>query len=650
MGARDGGGRRQGSAFRRERAVYFLAHGVETPETLLDDAAKSYGTAQDARDVRRDLQQRDRLMAELPYYRRPAGRSQFAEEDDVKLWKAVRELNVLVELTPKQRHAAALLAGVGRASASSSSSYDDLPKVQQPALTTAAKKWATSQNPDAWHEIEDVLQVPFLPVEDRMNLLRASQLIAVTLEQRTRQGSHRLAEHREATGREGSSGRPQHRSLALAVLGENWPDFKDTQIAVTQPEEGGLASVAAAGRQAVRRGAAELAGESRVSHHRGRGRPAAGGGRETSRGRPPGPATERLPRRHHASEGGPRRRPAQAANARLAVPAGRPHAVRLLEHGADGGTGPGTPLLPGGRPGLPARCQGPRGESREEAGPGAETAPAKVDEERARLEAAKPPVMEYSESRKADTFKPGPVKLYPTDEPAIWLTYRLKTTGTPTPQPVRWVKYGPGMKEPEEFPVRSAARDSPRDSLASDSQHAEETGRAQALGGELLPRPSLRGRDDPLRPARAERDDFAFPPPEGGAGGRPHPARTLRSLCRTARTAISLVLDCSGSMKEKKDGRTRWDKATRPLQEVLEGLPAGVTVSPPRLRGEGILQQGATPRPTSRNSGASSSSGKLAQMGPEPSSLPDKQGEKPHSRIWHAADPQHLHGLEGLRY
>src|SRR5262249_25534699 len=150
---------------------------------LLGPADKLYRDAQRvAVDVRRALRAHDRALAVLPYYTRWLA-EQAASLDDEKLladlWKQVHDLRRgLEQPDPVRAHDLGRLAEtVEKGLAGVKELFGQ--KVGEPNVTRQ----------DRWHDIERVLQVPFIDPDIRLQLVQASRRISRELDEATRRAT-----------------------------------------------------------------------------------------------------------------------------------------------------------------------------------------------------------------------------------------------------------------------------------------------------------------------------------------------------------------------------------------------------------------------------------------------------------------------------
>jgi hypothetical protein len=136
-----------------------------------EEANPGYVKAQDlAVKIRRALDLRDRLYAELPYYTHWVAERGFGHEEEVvKLWNELHKLRRLLE---KPATGAEETARVAQLDEVRQRIAEDFTKIQGWVEKSANKDNPSTQ--DRWHEIEAVLAVPFLEPIERKRLIDAS--------------------------------------------------------------------------------------------------------------------------------------------------------------------------------------------------------------------------------------------------------------------------------------------------------------------------------------------------------------------------------------------------------------------------------------------------------------------------------------------
>jgi hypothetical protein len=196
-------------------------------------AQQDYSQAQNkAAVVRRALAARDEAFVRLPYYTGWLGTLPLKDEEVERygeLWDAVHRLGALLEqpafdkIDALVKPTAEVNDGLKEVKARFDQAAQTLPRQQ-----TYTQSW--------WAEVNNLLQVPFLDAEPRMELL-------VQL----RDASHRLNADKpsgvtdwpklQQSQAEMKSGQRRGR-LALAALGKHNPAVKDAEQAITRPDEG----------------------------------------------------------------------------------------------------------------------------------------------------------------------------------------------------------------------------------------------------------------------------------------------------------------------------------------------------------------------------------------------------------------------------
>jgi hypothetical protein len=565
----------------------------------LDAADKVYQTAQkDAAKVRAALALLTGLMAELPSYTRwlayrggqetsPVKKvASFPEQDLLELWKDLHALDQ--ELQPNEK-------------TGQYTSPDELAKradrirgafksLRDKAEEIAAKEQAAAKHQDRWHEIEAILEVPFLPIEHRLKLLRAQRSSARTLESGTGKSATVSGLNKEQLYSDARREAQRQGRLALAVRGEQSPFAKTRNDIENAPPESWHRPLQRVGEayakavedavkeaQKLTTGAAEvdlkLAGDNL--------RKAARLARQVDGylvGEPyltTSPAEELRKLELHELLCW------QARRARLDFWAAEPGATEpdYFRPAAALFLRDALALVVDPTRKRPAGQKDPR--------------KARYEAELALLETARPPVLISfgSEGERTEVLKgleaakppvqvPSP-KLYPTDERNVERTYELiASKGTPPGQPVRWVEHGKGFKrldktEDLQRPLASGERfplslEPEKKSDLPDRRHRVVSwfrGHRSVVETIL----EVQGRPD-LQVTH-------LPPPPMARIAVRSSSRLYDNLVGP-QTALSLVLDCSGSMNEPSTGgRTRWQNAILALRAVLEDLPEGARVS-----------------------------------------------------------------------
>jgi hypothetical protein len=194
---------------------------------LLDRADTLYKEVQaDARLVRQALEQRDRALAELPYYTRWLAELEATdrkdEDDLLALWSKVHALNARLD----ERAAARSLAEpTGAIKAGLEHIHKQLKSAADGHIKAAGHTQA------AWHEIEAALAVPFLPAEYRKPLWDRSADISRDLDARKDKAPPPGDDHARLQAL-------RQAALALAVLGlQDSEDFKLVLKERNRPEE-----------------------------------------------------------------------------------------------------------------------------------------------------------------------------------------------------------------------------------------------------------------------------------------------------------------------------------------------------------------------------------------------------------------------------
>jgi hypothetical protein len=561
-------------------------------EKLLGSAEALFGQAQElGLAVRRALSERDKALAELPYYTRWLAAEPLGPEDDLaRLWKNTHELRRRLEGPPSGKDAdgkkqtEAARAQAAELDKLTQAVEDDFKKVTDSHQKVAAKDNATANTQDRWHEIEKVLVVPFLAPGLRMTLVQASRRMARKFDAATPRATSAAGADSEKTAEQARRAAQRQGRLAVALLGEDWPEHRDAAEAILHPAEGNWEGSLARAGQRVGEVLNRMPEDAQARTEK-----AAKADLETA-------AAElrvaaRLARQVEGSLVGPPRLTAD--------PVGQQRRLALhdllcwqarrafLDYWAAEKQGfedrpyfrlAGWAFLRDAQDLVVAK-----------AAEGAAKQPsprlARVNAERAKLEAPGRVTLEWSPSRDPGQFQEGPNELPLTDQPkGVERFYRLRAPeGAPKGQPVRWVERDAGL--------RPGGED-------EGGQRAVELGRPFAA--RIVVDEKVAGGPNPRRHRvvgffRGHRSEvvtrvrwyqepdltIALPPPRSEGRLAVQTKRQLYYRYGATNAAIALVLDCSGSMNERQapGGPTRWQAATKALRSVLEQLPKGTTVS-----------------------------------------------------------------------
>jgi hypothetical protein len=204
-------------------------------QTRFKDAMTFYKEAQDtALDVRRALAMRDRVLATLPYYTHwLARRPQLSKDDEEKLtglWQRVHELRAGLDQPDLARapSLAKLAEDIGKR----------LTEIEKQFGQIASLTNNTVQS--RWHEIENLLSVPFLDPALRLELVQASRQISHKLNEETAAaGDARLDFTPEDNTKRFQEMAQRQGRIALAVLGSDWLERGEVENAVLRPDQTG---------------------------------------------------------------------------------------------------------------------------------------------------------------------------------------------------------------------------------------------------------------------------------------------------------------------------------------------------------------------------------------------------------------------------
>ena len=550
-------------------------------EQRLDEARAGYETAQRrAGDLRRALDIRDRVWAALPYYMRWAADAGSQPQLDLlaDLWKRLHQLRRLLDQTAMGDARLAEIDKLAHGIAA------DFRKVEGWVQDSAARDNATSNHQDRWHEIEAVLAVPFLKPELRRGLRKASREISRELLARLDRAGDAKKDAGEENARQARQAAQRQGRLALAFLGsENWPEYATVNNAIEVPEEGAwqhsltragesvgqilnrlpeetdLLCEQAAKADDLNRAAAQLRTALRYAHTL----PGAAVGTRMKRD----PAGEMRRLHWHRLLCRQAHRVFLDWWAELRQDEQTPP---YFQRAADVFLRDAEELLMGARGRADAAKRRPR---------------LKLVDAESRLVHDSPRlVVEWSPRRSSADFRPGSARVSLTDEDGIERFFRLRgpDAATVPGQPVAWVEAGPGLRPPgaeahkrivafgSKFAAKIAA-DPAKQPSAGMARHSVE-GFFRGHRSHAITEVSM-----PLGPDLV----VSLPPLRGPGRVAVQTRRSLYELYGAEHTAVALVLDCSDSMNAKRPGEklSRFQKAIRALEAVLEELPDGVTVS-----------------------------------------------------------------------
>jgi hypothetical protein len=222
----------KGDESRRPGQDLLLASGPadwKEADKLLGEARGHYQEAQElALRVRAALQQRDEALVALPYYSQFLARKRLLEpaeirgfEDKVQLhrelWDSVRKVEDLLR-QPDPKAAAELAA-------QTEAVRKGLKDLRDEVRDLARNKKHVLQ--PGWHEIDNLLRIPFIAPRERQDLLKQLRAISAQLNVEVKQAGGKrdpgAQQARELSRQSGSA----HAKLALAALGEEV--FKSVQ-------------------------------------------------------------------------------------------------------------------------------------------------------------------------------------------------------------------------------------------------------------------------------------------------------------------------------------------------------------------------------------------------------------------------------------
>jgi hypothetical protein len=546
-------------------------------EQRLDAARSGYEKAQRiAADVRRALDVRDRVSAALPYYTRWVAEAGSKHQVDqvIDLWKRLHQLRRQTE--EPIADLAKLAHGID----------EDFRTVEGWLQEVATKDNATSNHQDRWHEIEAALAVPFLKPDVRLHLLKASAEISRDLFARLDRAGDAKKDSGEDNARQARQAAQRQGRLALALVGvgaDEWPEYPAVKNAIDVPEEGAWQNSLTRAGEAVGRLLNHLPEEAdALCAQAGKSDDLKSAAVKLRM------ATRCVPMLAGAAIGTRMKRDPAGELRRLAChrllcrQAHRTFLDWWAEVQQDEQTAPyykraadvflrdAKELLTG----QPANAEAGRRSPRLQL----------VDVERKLHDDSRRVVVEWSPHRSPEDFHSGAARMSLTDEDGVERFFRLRGPDAETVpgQPVAWVEAGPGLR-----PANGEARKRiVAFGRSFASKIAEDRAKRPPAG---VARHSVEGFFRGHR-ARVETEVtlpigpdlvVSLPPLRGLGRVAVQTKKSLYDLYGAEHTAIALVLDCSGSMNDKRPGEkeTRFKKALRALESVLEELPDGVTVS-----------------------------------------------------------------------
>jgi hypothetical protein len=599
------GDRRRGE----DRVLASARSDWEAAAKHLDAALKGYQQAQaDAAQVRKALQVRAEVLARLPYYSQWLARRDTTGPDHkvYQLWREVHALDRLLEERDSKRQPRidALreevklegrnprLGTLGDHAEAIRQTFDEIRKEHQ-ALCQELGQLTVSQR--RWHDTEDALLVPFIAPGVREELLKNSRAIAYKLHAQPPKEAAGQGMPPAENARRAREAAERQARMALAVLGEEWfngakegPKYARASELADGPGPEWWKSLTQVGDQVANRWAG-LSVEVREGTKAGR----------------------------EAAD-------LDAARARLREAARR---ARHLDGAAASLLGPGDPVEENRRVELhDLLCwqaertfldhqwseEGPAPYYRSAGGVYLTDARGLAGEGRTDPELTKPQLAKRLEQvtkaqKKLDDpgrvtaawfdgvgYRPGGDVLNLTDEDRFERRYRIEAEeGVPEGNPVVWVESGKRLR----------AGDAGRQVLADIGSQRPvtktyEVGVEQAPGrSRLTPEETkyhLRGRfrgqtfdvDTTVHIYRVP-DIVTYQHRRPSTGGVAVQSPSARRGFRAGESAVVIVLDCSGSMAYPRDPtdtraggeKRRFDKVLDALEEVLQRLPKGVTVS-----------------------------------------------------------------------
>jgi hypothetical protein len=536
----------------------------------LGAAEEGYLAAQqEAIERRRALKVRHALLAELPYYTRFCARWRDPDTDTVtelcqEAWKQAHELGGKLDASGKPVELEKTRGAAEKG----------LEKVRR-AFQDAVKKFRPADTQPSWRAIEAFLEVPFIEPSARLNLLRESQRISYKLNTAREKFDGPPLEDAQQARRDAQ----REGNLALAFLGQEWErTHPDTVRDIQSPD---LREWSGALRRAGEKIGEALQQFPETSQTETEKALALGLGDDKSR-------SEAAGRLGHAARLA-RLVEGAAVDERLSAnPVGEERRLLLhnllcwqaertrLDFWAALSPSADTPhyyqaaglaflreaevLLDKLSVSLKTEVQTRR--------------KAHVNQLRDRLNTALLPVMRWEGAGQA---RPREIDLHLTDEKQILRRYEFQAPdGMPAGTPVLWVS-----SEGEGFEADPGqARRLPRDGFNKFHDLAMRTQTSDSTSALFKVHGLYRGHESvALAHVHFHRHaDLAIHQPPGPPRGR---VAVQSDVGGTSRTALALVLDCSGSMTFKvgNTGKSRFEIIKESLREVMGKLPPGVIVS-----------------------------------------------------------------------
>jgi hypothetical protein len=213
---------------------------VKGPDAYFADAEASYKEAQrKAKLVREALRVRDRGFAALPYYTRWQARQSFTDEDEKKKELAVLERRKVTAWEKLHELDAALAkpeSGKVDALAAPAKAVDDeLTALEKSFKASCAEPRSILQR--HWHELNDLLAVPFIEPERRLQMIAKLREIETGLNATTDPKSTAGGMTEKQNWDSAREAAIRQARLALATLGPDAPEVNDLRAALKEPGE-----------------------------------------------------------------------------------------------------------------------------------------------------------------------------------------------------------------------------------------------------------------------------------------------------------------------------------------------------------------------------------------------------------------------------
>jgi hypothetical protein len=544
----------------------------------LDRAAAGYRAAQKEADtVRRALWERDRALAQLPWYVRYLGEQSLPPDRQTEALDACRKVHELSRLLDQPARSAAQAVELEKTLALwERKKLADLEWMKAIYRKNVLPEFESTQ--DSWHKIDALLRVPVASPE-REKLIQDSQRLAWDLyEQGKRGGGAQGAEQTLKAVR--AEARWQAR-LALASAVEGEEEWRTLDRQVPGREEGGERALLRIGKELAAR---LVEGARQAQKGVGEASRATDLARAVAQLR----QGSRLARQvdgwavdSHLQDNPVEQERKLLLHDLLCDQAERAY----LDHwAAERPTTDGSPYYRvAGRLFLRDAERLAGGATSQGVGKKPDPRLARVRQVRARLDAQQTFTVEWSATGEAADFHEKSARLHLTDEAYLRRFYRLKGPADVPGHPVRWVECEAGLRPAPAEQARQVGTFGRN--FLSDIQAARTARDPQERQCRHTVKGFFRGR---LASATTAVTVYREPdtliahaaPTRKGRLAVQVEARLFEQHV-AAKSAVAIVLDCSGSMNDPATGssRPRWEDAKRAVRDMLRDLPRGVRVS-----------------------------------------------------------------------